>query len=412
MRIVAAVLLLLLPAVARAQAPADPPPVAVYPFLVLDSPPTFTMRQVNQDFLSAWRLYAGSLNTHLKPAVSFLLQGASSVLLLKTLTHEEGHRAVLRSEGIGSETRSFLFMPRAGYVDHVTDASLQHLRDTNLPAFVHVHTAGSESDYALATREETLMAFGQENYRNLAVDYLLRKSSLLIYFTEGIFHRNTDGAEEADELDRDIVGNDLYGAIRHLYRPGMAFHRYTRLEDLTGEERRYLERIQWRTFFNLANLNVVGIPSFRLNDRWRANVGMAHCMGPFGDFIDERVWLTNTSGLKTTGYVRQFENRDRWFIGAGAGVMDYRLTPRLETSATLHYWQQPAGLSFTNPTAKSGGAIDLEAHYQLATRNARLSSVAMDVGMIYKTVGFLPEEIVLEDHFGLRFGLRLGIRSR
>src|SRR4030095_6105432 len=252
-------------AAALAQDAPATPLMRTYPFIAVDSPPNFfTMRQVNQDYLSAWRLYADALNRHLKPAVSFVIQGASEIVLLKTMTHEERHGSILPARGIDSTARSFLFMPRAGYVDGVTDAALQHLRDTQFPTYAHLHTAGSESDYALATREETLMAFGEEDYKNLVIDYYMRKGGLLIYFTEGIFHRNTDGAGAPEELERAIVGNDLYGMIRHLYRPDMPFHRYTRLEDLTGDEHQYLERIQWRTFFNLANVNVIGIPNFKL----------------------------------------------------------------------------------------------------------------------------------------------------
>ena len=391
-------------------APAEPAPRA-YPFIVLDSSPHFfTMRQVNQDYLSAFRLYADTLNTHLTPAVSLLIQGASCVLLLKTLTHEEGHRAVLTAEGIDSENRPFLFMERSGYVDGVTDAALQHLRDTKFPTFARLHAAGSESDYMLATREETLMAFDDESYRNLAVDYLLRKGGLLVYFTEGIFHRDTDGPEEADELERDIVGNDIYGVIRHLYRPDMSYRRYTRFEDLTNEEHRYLERIQWRTFFNLANANVIGVRNFRVTDQLKANVGMAHCLGPFGDFIDERIWLVHGTKVKTSAYLREFENRDHWFFGGGAGIYDYPLTDRLSTSAVVHYWKQPAGLSFVASTGKSGGAVDLDARYRILQRQgAKLESVSLDVGMIAKTEGFLPEEVALDDHVGVRVGLSIGL---
>lgn len=390
------------------------PPVRTYPFIVLDSPPHyFTMRQVDQDYLSLFRLYSDMLNTHYTPAVSFLIQGASCVLLFKTMTHEEGHRAVLTSEGIYSVSRPFLFGERHGYVDSVTDATLQNLRDTKFPTYARLHTAGTESDYMLATREETLMAFDDEVYENLVIDYLLRKGGIILYFTEGIVHRNTDGPEETDELKRDIVGNDIYGVIRHWYRPDMEFQRYTRLEDLTPEEHGYLDRIQWRTFLNLANANVIGVQNFRLTDNVKANFGMAHNLSPFGDFIDERAWFTYHATLKTSAYVREFENRDHWFFGAGAGIYDYRLTSRLTGSATLHYWKQPVGLSFTAATGKSGGAIDLDARYRIAPGwNSRMDSVALDVGMIYKTEGFLPEEVVLGEHFGVRVGFSIDLRGR
>src|SRR5438552_11761351 len=109
-------------------APRPSTPERTYPFVIVDSLPRFfTMRQVDQDYLSGFRLFARESNTHMKPVVSFLVQGMASALMLDTMTHEEGHRAILTGEGIASAARSFLFMKRAGYVDGVTDAVLKNL---------------------------------------------------------------------------------------------------------------------------------------------------------------------------------------------------------------------------------------------------------------------------------------------
>ena len=384
-------------------------PDRTYPFIILDSPPHyFTMRQMNQDYLSGFRLFARAANAHLKPVVSFIVQGTASVLLLKTFTHEEGHQAILTGEGIESHSRDFLFMPRAGYVDGVTDEVLKNLRDTRFPTFIRLHTAGFESDYMLATREEALLSFDAENFDNLAVDYYLRKAGLILYFTEGLFKRNTDGSEEADELQRDVVGNDLYGVIRHLYRPTMEYHRYTRFEDLTAEEHLYLDRVQWRTLLNLANANLIGIANFKLSDNLKANFGLGHCMGPFGDFIDEKVWLDYRQKWNVSVYLREFENRDHWFFGAGGGISEYPLLRGLRVSAMVHYWSQPVGLSFNASTGKSGGAVDITGSYRVMSRQRSwLKSVSLDAGMVAKTAGFLPEETALDGHVGFRFGLSL-----
>jgi hypothetical protein len=385
-----------------------------YPFIILDSPVRpLTMRTLDQDYLSAYRLFADATNKHLKPVTSYLLQAASCLFLFKTMTHEEGHRTILRGEDISSGNRPFLLENRAGFVDGVTDKTLKHLRDTKFPTFIRLHTAGFESDYMLATREETLLSFEEESYRNLMVEHLFRKAALLIYFTEGYLKRDSDGAEEVDELKRDVVGNDLYGVIRHLFRPAMEYHRYTRYSDLTDEELRYLQRVQRRTFLNLANVNLIGIKSFRLSDKIKINLGMGHCMGPFGDFIDEKIWLTYRRDLKVHAYLREFENRNHWFIGTGAGISEYPLTPRLNLSGMIHYWNQPVNLSFNSSTAQTGGALDLSGSYKILTRNkSSMNYLAVDVGIIYKTTGFLPEEISMDERFGLRFGLRLGFYRR
>jgi hypothetical protein len=384
-----------------------------YPFILRDSPARlFTMRQFDEDYLSSYRLFSDVLEKNLSPVLSYVIQGACGLLLFKTMTHEEGHRAILVGEDIGSVSQPFAFSKRGGYVAGVTDATLRQLRDTDFPTFIRLHTAGFESDYMLAAREETLMSLGEESYKTLVVDYLLRKLGIIKYFTEGLFKSNTDGPEEANELERDIVGNDLYGVIRHLFRPTMEYKRYTRYEDLTDQELRYLRRVEFRTFLNLANPNVIGVNNFRLSNDLRVNVGLGHSMGPFGDFIDENVWLAFRRKLKISAYVREFENRSHWFFGAGVGINGYPVSERLEVSAMAHYWNQPVNLSFTEQNGRSGGAIDVTGRYRLFLRHSSwFRTLSLDLGLIYKSFGFLPEEIAMGEHFGFRVGLSLGSRG-
>ncbi len=395
---------------AAAQNPADSETGGkTYPFILRDTPARlFTMRQFDESSLSAYRLFSDALNDNLKPVVSYAVQGVFVVLFFHGLTHEEAHRSVLVAEDIGSVAHPFQLSERGGFVTGVTDATLQNLRDTKFPTFIRLHTAGFESDYMLATREETLMSQGDESYKNLAVEYLARKAGIIRYFTEGLFKYNTDGAEEPNELDRDVVGNDLYGAIRHLFRPTMPFTRYTRYQDLTSEELAYLDRVQYRTFLNLVNPNVIGVNNFRVTDSVTLNAGLGHCMGPFGDFIDQKFWVTVKRKVKVSGYLREFENRYRWFFGAGVGINDYPVTPRLEVSAAAHYWSQPVNLSFTSLDGRAGGAVEVTGRYKMPLRHSTwLRAVSLDVGLIYKTAGFLPEEMALGERFGARIGLSL-----
>jgi len=406
---------LTLAGVASAQdAPAEAGRRMEYPFILRDSPARlFTMRQFDEDALSGYRFLADLAGRNLHPVISAVVQAVFDIGFFKDLTHEEAHRSILVGEDIGAVSHPFPFEKRSGYVDGVTDATLQRLRDTKLPTFIRLHTAGFESDYMLATREETLFAFGDERPRDLLVEYLLRKWAIVRYFTEGLFHHDTDGPEETNELERDVVGNDLYGAIRHLFRPAMTYTRYTRLSDLTGEERRYLRRVEWRTFLNLVNPNIVGVRGFRLSDDLRLNVGLGHCLGPFGDFIDEKIWLALRGTIKVHAYVREFENLDRWFLAGGVGVLDFPVTKRVSVSAMAHGWNEPLGLDFRGRSGRRGGAVDATGHYWFPLRaSARLEYLSLDLGLIAKTAGFLPEEIVMGRHFGVRLGLTLGFRER
>ena len=385
-----------------------------YPFIVQDSPDgLFTMRQVDQDYLSGFRLFSKVTNENLNPTLSYSIQAVACLLAFKTFTHEEAHRSILVGEGIGSVTHPFLFSKGGGMVTGVTDQTLKNLRDTKFPTYIRLHTAGFESDYMLATREETLLSLEDETYKNLFIDYLFRKAALIGYFAMGIFKHDIDEAEEPDELQRDIVGNDFYGVIRHLHRPAMEFKRYTRYEDLTGEELHYMGRLESRTFLNLLNANLIGVRNFRITDKLSLNAGMGHCMGPFGDFIDEKFWFVYKGKMKINAYVREFQNRENWFPGAGVGISRYPITKRIEVSVNTHVWKQPLNLGFNEKEGKTGGAVDVAASCNLLKKpKSQLKSFSLELGMIWKSAGFLPEEIVLDEHLGFRFGFGIGFGAR
>ena len=38
--------------------------------------------------------------------------------------------------------------------------------------------------------------------------------------------------------------------------------------------------------------------------------------------------------------------------------------------------------------------------------------MSLDLGLIYKTKGFLPEEVQLNEHFGVRLGLTLNLLKK
>jgi hypothetical protein len=216
---------------------------------------------------------------------------------------------------------------------------------------------------------------------------------------------NTDGNEETDQLKRDIVGNDVYGAIRHLHRPAMSFQRYTRYEDLTIEEQNYARKMGFRSLLNLLNINIIGINNFTISEKLKMNIGLGHTMCPFGDFTDENIWLKYKE-LKLQAYIREFENRNNWFMAGGVHLMEYPLSKKIYASASADFWEQPINLDFNENKGKPGAACELVLKYFFITgQKTKFRTVSVDLGSIYKTSGFLPEEINMKRHVGFHFGL-------
>ena len=183
------------------------------------------------------------------------------------LTHEEGHRSILTHQDIGAISKPFFNKQGAAYVSGVTDQTLIALRENNLPVFTRMYTAGLESDYMLLLREKSLLSWKEEDYDVLWFEYFARKMNLIGYYTMGLFRYNIGIVEEENELKRDIVGHDVYGAIRSLHNPGMAYQRYVDYRDLLPEERRFANRVGLRSFINLID-PALFFKEFQLRDNF------------------------------------------------------------------------------------------------------------------------------------------------
>ncbi|HEY3370310.1 MAG TPA: hypothetical protein VGK10_05640 [Prolixibacteraceae bacterium] len=372
-----------------------------YSFIVRDSPSQlFSMRQFNQNYISGYRLLTRqlySITGH--DLTAYLLQIGIQALFLRPITHEEAHRSILGTYDIGS-----ISSPFTGDVNGVTDQTLISLRDHDLPTFIRLHTAGLESDYMLTRQLEQIASFGQDDFKNYMVEYWLRKLAIIQYYALGLFKYEPGLVEETNELKRDIAGFDTYGAARHLFRPEMTFYRYTNYADLTSEERQFINHLGFRSFLNLLNPLIIGKSNFRLNAHTSLNAGMGYSMSPFGDFMDENIWIKHKS-LNVGIYVRQFQNKASWFNGFGISVIDIHPFNRLSANLSGHYWQQPLYFDFNTSNSFSGGAIDADLRYLfLKKRVGVLNGASIDLGFIYKTKGFLPEETRMDEHVGFRFG--------
>lgn len=377
-----------------------------YPFILMDRPALlFTMRQMNENALSMYRMFNRFMLSHV--ALPMGLNRSMTVLLdalfFIPLTHEEGHRSILTHYDIGSISQPYFNKHGAAYVKGVTDSTLKWLRNTHFPDYIRLHSAGLESDYMMLRRIETLLAFKQENLSILFLEYLLRKTSLVQYLTSGLFEMKVNIEEEPNELDRDIVGHDVYGFARHLHRPNMSFYRYTEYHDLTAEEKKFLRRIGGRSLLNILHPLTIGIPYFKIKNNILLNSGLGYMLAPFGDFIDFNFWLSHKK-WNIMVYVRGYQNKHTWFPAAGLTLSQFHLFHNFYMDTQIHFWQQPENLSFNQSSSFAGFAFDGSLQYQFQEKHPDFS---LNIGMLYKTEGFLPEEVNLKQCFSPRLGLTI-----
>jgi len=378
----------------------------------MDSPKALnTMRGFNQNYLSTYRIINNELLRDMKPKSRMLVNALADFILIP-LTHEEGHHSILTSLSMGSISQPFFNSKGAAYVKGVSDFDLINLRAKSLPNYIRLHTAGIESDYMITNRIEEELLFLTDKKINLFTEYYFRRLSVLAYYSLSLIPGiNPKLKEENNELERDIVGHDVYGAIKNLYRPNEHFYRYTNYDDLTNEELRFLKRVGYRALINVASpiffkkLILINKADTKLS------LSAGYTMSPFGDFIDENVYLLLKNKYKIHAYLRQFENKQTWFPAGGLSLIDYKFTSKFSTDVSTHVWSQPENMDFNTSKSVFGGALDMLFKYKLLNLSAG-NSISLDLGVIYKTKGFLPEEVQMKEHFGVRLGCTLNLLKR
>lgn len=399
-----------------------------------------TMEQSDEIFSSTYQLTSRIYFDTLAPLnTSFWRQNAIffpyflfDFLILEPFTHEEAHRAILTNKGIGSISQPFmkpvkvygLFLGGAAYVKGVNDDTLKHLRDTDLPSFIRLHTAGIESDYILAKKAFTTMALNIDyvsDYKAKAyfgpakgkesdwyinnIEYISRTANTWFYLYGGLSPSKLELEEEDDELERDIVGDDVYGAIHHLFQPKAKYQRYIDYNELTEEERAFAKRVGWRSFLDLPIISPLwlGKNYFNIGQNHTLSFNTGYALAPFGDFIDENIYysyLGFNSPLRFSFYARQYENRSHWFPAFGIQLVQYSPLNWLVINAESHFWIQPENLDFNTNKGEPGGAVKAEIIIipEVKKHTNLIDNLGISIGLMYKTKGYLPE---IESHNSL-----------
>ncbi|MFL0163311.1 hypothetical protein [Aquirufa salirivi] len=371
----------------------------------------YTMRQFNQNYLSTYRIFSRTINTSLPkkwgyPLFVFNILLAGYYLL--PYTHEEGHRSVLTALNIGSVS-SPVFSNGVAKVTGVSDETLMHLRDSDLPNYIRLHTAGLESDFSLLQMEEELLMFQKEKLKNIYGEYYIRKLGIVTYMVfSGLGLNKRVHPLESNENDRDIVGDDVLGAVRHMHRPDMPFQRYTSHQELNDNEKTYLKKVAYLSFLNLLSPLFIGKTTLAVNPTLNLGFGAGYVLAPFGDMLEENVYIQKNQIWNVRAFLRQFGNNQRYFWGGGLSLVDYPWKNRLMINATAQCWNQPKGLDFNTTEGKMGTSLECKLGLLIPTKKSSpLQWISLDLTLRAKTQGFVPQDPYIGDAFNMALGMSI-----
>ncbi|OAE91993.1 hypothetical protein SU65_09505 [Flavobacterium psychrophilum] len=374
----------------------------------------YTMNQFNNIVLESYRLVFNQFDyeklTKKEQKIISFSQTFSSAIFLMPFTHEEGHRSVLTNLGIGSISKPFIDFNGVAKVTGISDETLKNLRDTQLPSYIRLHNGGLESDFDYLKKEDALFNFDEENYNVLYSDYFVRQFGVATYYLTTLIHLKTNIKEsDNEEKDRDAVGHDIFGMIRHLHRPDMPFTRYTEWNDLTPDEQTYGRRIGFLSLLNYTNPNIWKKGNYNLSEKIKGNFSLNYSLAPFGDFIEQNAYLTINNKLKINPFIREYFNKSHTFLAAGINLHNLEVNNKFLVNGDLELWSQPKNLDFMTSQSDLGLGFKAEIGYNFLDINKK--SVYLNLGLNYKTQGFMPASPSLDKDFRINFGLIISTKQ-
>lgn len=322
--------------------------------------------------------------------------------ILVPIVHEEGHRSVLTSNNIGSISRQFFDKNGIATVTGLTDQTLIDFRDNELPSYIRLHTAGLESEYLIKNLADDIIGFREDKMRNVIAAQTGSVFGTIGYhmtsFFPGLF---TPIDEGPDQLKNDIVGHDIYGMVKNLYRPMDSFYRYTNYEHLTPDEKTHIKRGAYSSLLNLLSPSYL---TFKVNDA-RVSLGTGFTYTPFGGSYQLSAWYLADKKISISAYL--YTNRTQQLPGFSFFWKDIKLTNSFNLSLKAHLYQQPEGLDFNTRNKFNGYLGNVKLDYEL--RKNTKTPISIFTSISTKSNGFVVGETFLNKStyadFGVSFSL-------
>jgi hypothetical protein len=377
-----------------------------YPFWIYDSYASqSSMRKATLNYTTAWRLAYGIVDKNIKDEKTKTIYQLSLYLLqsLVAFNHEDGHRSVLLNEGIGSISSPFFDNSGVATVKGVKDIELKMLQDTKLPTYVRLHTAGIESDYLAVKYLRNNLAFDEDSYFSISPQLYVGAVYISTYYMSSLLAGlQPNIKEDADELKNDIVGHDVYGAIKNLHRPQEKFYRYTRHEDLTETELKYMKKAAFSSLFNILGPSFLSVR----NDKGKFSFGAGYTMTPFGGMYEQGIWMQIHRlpfGIHT--YFREYDNKNAVGFGAGCLLRNIKISKNASLDIDNQFFNQPLDMDFNTKIFKTGFASDVQLKYNI--KKLTDLPLVLNVAARYKTKGFVLGEPSLQESWYFSIGSSL-----
>lgn len=343
--------------------------------------------------------------------------------------HEEWHRAVLSSHGIGSfdDIYRLQLFAEVTNVSHVRDDDLVRLKAQHPADQVRLSMAGIEANYVGAHALEKAAFFDDARSWNTFLYWLLYLQNYA-YMSECSDKESDDvtaranAAEGANVSRRDFTGLDCDGWVYDLFRPdepysargvhpsGVGIDRYRSYSQLAPEEQAYLRRQTKLSLLNFLDPNLLGIQ--RIRWPWSSagapvdfNLAVRHLPAAFGYDVRTDVFVRRGESWRALLRLHAGFNRVGLFPGVELEVLRMPVAAvagaPLVIDARGSVWLQPEHLRYDSDRRIPGGLASVRASW------GGVRTIEPYLEIEAKTGGWVAGDVYLDRNLSVRTGLIL-----
>jgi len=335
--------------------------------------------------------------------------------------HEEYHRAVLTKYNAKSfnDIYKFPFFKSFVSVSHVADEDLVRIANNYKADFIRLNSAGIESQImqVKTLQQSNFYSLKPINFITIYLYNILNTSLYIMSCSKVSSDKlvNDMIKEEGSNIEiRDITGLDFTAWVDALYNPdkpyeargihpsGVGYNRYIKVADLSSDEKNYLKKQAYLSLLNLIAPSIYGINKIEWKNFGKFNFAFRHFLTPFGNNVSIDFFFKKES-MNIYIAIHTYSNKNKTFPGLEYSIFDYPIfQKKLNLAFSNNIWIQPYSMSFYDNKGKLGTAISL----CLSSNSGKLMPY---IEAEYKTKGWLPANVYLEENYSINAGLKMKI---
>jgi len=241
--------------------------------------------------------------------------------------HEEYHRAIMSRYRVNSLNDAYTL---EGIINQVTDEDLERFKAESPADFIRMQAAGIEGGHLLVDRlQRNNFFYNQNNFSELL--YWISAIYIHTYITgKDKIEGNNPNIEERDSIGRDPAAwvYDLFRpgepySGRGIHSTGIGINRYRNLDDLTDQERDYLEKVGYWQFINYVSPMMFMFRSLPVpNSGIRWNFAFRHFLTSFGTDLSFNLFL-NIDKFNFAVIYHSYQNYEHYFPALEVEMIDF-----------------------------------------------------------------------------------------